>query len=57
MILWVMRLNNELFYARVISNTVFDLYTKPIDFSQIPNYPLIATSAYISDGFTIKSLY
>jgi hypothetical protein len=46
-------LNNQLFYARVINNTVFDLYTKPINFAVgAPNYPLIATSAYISGGYT-----
>jgi hypothetical protein len=46
-------LNNELFYARVISNTVFDLYSKPYDFSAgTVNYPVVATQAYISGGYT-----
>ena len=46
-------LNNQIFYARVISNTIFDLYTKQINFSVgAINYPLVATEAYISGGFT-----
>jgi hypothetical protein len=46
-------LNNQLFYARVISNTVFDLYNQPYNFSVgATNYPLIATQAYISGGYT-----
>jgi hypothetical protein len=46
-------LNNELFYARVISNTVFDLYSKPYNFSVgAPNYPVITTQAYIGGGYT-----
>jgi hypothetical protein len=46
-------LNNQLFYARVINNTIFDLYTQPFNFSVgATNYPLIATEAYISGGYT-----
>jgi hypothetical protein len=46
-------LNNQLFYARVINNTIFDLYTQPVSFAVgATNYPVIVTEAYISGGYT-----
>lgn len=49
------QLNNKTFYARVISPTVFDLYSEP--FYPVFNYvntPVTATNAYISGGYTWK---
>ena len=48
-------LNNQLFYARVITDTVFDLYQQPYNFNiGASNYPVTTTSSapYISGGYT-----
>jgi hypothetical protein len=46
-------LNNQLFYARVITDTVFDLYIKEISFaSGAPNHPMTTTDTYLGGGFT-----
>jgi len=46
------QLNNNTYYARIISNTEFDLYTYPYNpaYGAI-NYPVVAISAYISGGY------
>jgi hypothetical protein len=46
-------LNNQLFYARVITDTKFDLYSKPLDFTLgATNYPVVDTAPYLGGGFT-----
>ena len=47
-------LNNQLFYARIITDTVFDLYQQPYNFTLgAVNYPVTTTSSapYISGGY------
>jgi len=46
------QLNNNTYYAKIISNTEFDLYTAPYNpaYAAI-NYPVVAISAYISGGY------
>lgn len=47
------QLNNNVYYARVIDNNRFDLYTQPYDSTLgATNYPVVAVSSYISGGYT-----
>jgi hypothetical protein len=46
------QLNNNLYYAKIINDTVFDLYTEPYDPTQnAVNSPLTLVSSYISGGY------
>jgi hypothetical protein len=47
------QLNNNLYYARVISSTQFDLYSEAYIFTYgATNYPITEITAYISSGYT-----
>jgi hypothetical protein len=46
------QLNNNTYYAKIISNTEFDLYTQPYNPAYgVINYPVVAISAYTSGGY------
>ena len=46
-------LNNQLFYARVITDTIFDLYTEEISFAiGATNFPMTTAQNYLGGGFT-----
>ena len=46
------QLNNQIFYARVISDTVFDLYSQPYNPAlNTVNYPVTAVNTYTSGGY------
>jgi hypothetical protein len=46
------QLNNNTYYAKIISNTEFDLYTQPYDPAYAAtNYPVTNITAYISGGY------
>jgi hypothetical protein len=53
-VLGAVQLNGNTYYARVIDDTTFDLYTE----SYVPgavNYPVTTISAYISGGYTWRA--
>jgi len=46
------QLNNNTYYAKIISSTQFDLYTQPYDPAlTATNYPVTAITAYTSGGY------
>jgi hypothetical protein len=50
------QLNNNTYYAKVISSTVFDLYEQPYDPALgATNLPITEVSSYISGGYTWKA--
>ena len=46
------QLNNNLYYAKIINSTQFDIYTQPYDpaFNAI-NYPVLNVNSYVSGGY------
>jgi len=49
------QLNNNTYYAKIISSTVFDLYSEPYNPAlNAINYPVIFASNYISGGYVWK---
>ena len=47
------QLNGNTYYARIINNTTFDLYTQPYNTSiSATNYPVTTISSYTGGGFT-----
>jgi hypothetical protein len=46
------QLNNQVFYARVISDTIFDLYSQPYNPAlNQSNFPITAVNTYTSGGY------
>ena len=46
------QLNNNTYYAKIISETVFDLYTQPYNPAlNAVNYPVTAITSYVSGGY------
>ena len=46
------QLNNNIYYARIISDTEFDLYTQPYNPALYAvNYPVTSVNSYISGGY------
>ena len=55
-VLGAVQLNGNAYYARVIDDVTFDLYTEAYDFSNnATNYPVTTISAYISGGYTWRA--
>ena len=49
------QLNNNVYYAHIISSTVFEIYTEPYDpaFGAV-NYPVTTVNSYVSGGYVWK---
>lgn len=55
-ILGSIQLNNNIYYAKVITSTTFDIYTEPYDPAYaVTNYPVIGISSYVSGGYVWES--
>lgn len=55
-VLGAVQLNGNAYYARVIDDTTFDLYTESYDTSiGAVNYPVTTISAYVSGGYTWRA--
>jgi hypothetical protein len=55
-VLGAIQLNGNAYYARVIDDTTFDLYTEPYNTSiGAVNYPVTTISSYISGGYTWRA--
>lgn len=50
------QLNNNTFYVKYITPTVFDIYSQPYTYTQYAdNYPVIGVSSYIGGGYVWRS--